>query len=214
MKHSVLLVEDDLPTRERLAHAIDVQPGLELVASVGTFAEGRQALAARRPRVLLTDLGLPDGNGLELIAEAATRYAGTESMVITVFGDEHHVVRAIRAGARGYLLKDSPVTSIGNDIQLLIEGGSPINPKVARYLLNHFREGAPGAAAYPEVALTDRERSVLQLIAKGYRRNEIAAKLNITGNTVGTHITKIYGKLSVHSNVEAAQKAIQLGLVR
>jgi DNA-binding NarL/FixJ family response regulator len=122
--------------RGRGSRAVDSHPLLRLVASAGSCEAARAVLAGDPPDVLLTDLDLPDGSGLELIRLMRARGAGTQSMVITVFGDEQHVVAAIEAGALGYLLKDATAESIGRSILELIEGGLvgvPTTSKRARY---------------------------------------------------------------------------------
>lgn len=207
---AVLIVEDDPITRERLVDAVNRHPELGVVAATGDLGEAMQAFDTLSPRVVLVDLGLPDGSGLELIRRIHDSGTGAESLVLSVFGDETHVVAALKAGARGYMLKDSPYETIADNIMTLLEGGSPINPKVARFLLGQFSQWERRATSRPDNAaiLTEREREILGLISKGYRRAEIAAMLVISGNTVGTHIKRIYEKLSVHSNIEA----IALGL--
>ncbi len=208
--HKVLLVEDDGPTRERLANSIAEQPLLELVAAVGTVAEARSRLDEEAPDVLLTDLGLPDGNGVELIEELRKKGASTLSMVVTVFGDERHVAGAIEAGALGYLLKDASSEAIGQSILELLDGGSPISPAIARYVLRRLQ---PSEAQEERPHLTDREHEVLTLLVKGFTAPEVADLLDVTGHTVKTHIRKVYEKLEVHSRGEAVAEAIHLNLV-
>ena len=106
---------------------------------MGSCREIRAALEVSRPEVLLVDLGLPDGDGLDIIRDTARRWPDVLIMVITVFGDEARVVAAIKAGAAGYLLKDDPAVSIGAALAQLLAGGSPISPAIARHLIRHFR---------------------------------------------------------------------------
>jgi len=214
-RHSVVIVEDDDNTRARLGRAVAAHPELTLAATAGTIADGRAALAAHRPAVLLSDLGLPDGSGIELIADARRTSPDTLAMVITVFGDESHVVAAIEAGAMGYLLKDESPEHIGRSILEILAGGSPISPPIARHLLRRFRDVAaePGVAA-DVPRLSDREHQVLTLIVKGFSYAEIAGLLGVSGHTVTTHVRSIYRKLEVHSRGEAVYEALQLGLVK
>lgn len=211
---SVLIVEDDPVARSRLTEAVGSHPQLHVAATAGNLADALIAFDTHLPRVVLTDLGLPDGSGLDLIRKVHEAGTNAESMVLSVFGDERHVVAALKAGAKGYLLKDSPFETIATNILLLIEGGSPINPKVARFLLGQFNQWEKEEPVQDKtVTLSEREREILGLISKGYKRAEIAGLLAISSNTVGTHIKRIYEKLSVHSNIEAAQEAAYLGLL-
>jgi len=213
--YSVMIVEDAPATRRRLTRAIEEYPRLVLLAAVGTCAEARAALAGALPKVLLVDIGLPDGNGIDLIREVAARSNDVDMMVITVFGDEKHVLAALQAGATGYLLKDSSLQDIGEAVMQLIEGGSPISPPIARYLLRRFHrpEHDEKVEADPN-ALTEREHEVLNLIVKGFSYKEIANLLKMSLLTVPSHIKNIYRKLAVHSRSEAVFEAIQTGLVR
>ena len=214
----ILLVEDDRNTRERLADAVRGHPALALVGTASTLAEARAALdAGPPPDVLLTDLGLPDGDGTTLIRECRSRGLRTLSMVITVFGDERHVVRAIEAGALGYLLKDAAADAVGAAIVEMLDGGSPISPPIARHLLRRFRDApapTPEPPQEPAPRLSEREREVLSLIVKGFSYAEIARFTGTSPHTVTTHVRSIYRKLEVHSRGEAVYEALQLGLVR
>lgn len=214
--YGVILVEDDDHTRERLARAIDAHPELRLLGSAATFEDGRRLLRTPDAAVLITDLGLPDGSGVELIREARKGRAELLALVITVFGDESHVVAAIEAGAMGYLLKDGTADYIGSSILEMIGGGSPISPPIARYLLRRFRsaEPAPPDADTPGTRLSDREREVLTLIVKGFSYAEIASLLGVSTHTVTTHVRGIYRKLEVHSRGEAVYEALAMGIVK
>jgi len=218
----VLLVEDDPPTRTRLASVIECHPDLAVAGAVGSCREGREALERLDPAVLLTDLGLPDGSGIDLIRLARDRGGRTQSMVITVFGDEAHVVAAIEAGALGYLLKDATPEAIGRSILEMLAGGSPMSPPVARYLLKRFGSPAATEAAAPVTAvdasslpaLSEREREVLGYIVKGFTYAEIARIAGLSAHTVATYVRRVYGKLEVHSRGEAVYEAISSGLVK
>jgi DNA-binding NarL/FixJ family response regulator len=220
-RYRILLVEDDVRTRTRLAEAIAGHPELEVQAAVASCAEARVELASGElPDVLLTDLGLPDGNGVELIREGRARNEEMQAMVITVFGDEKHVLAAIEAGAMGYLLKDGSADYIGRSILELVAGGSPISPPIARSILRRFREGpgTPAPSAPPPDGdvphLTEREREVLTFIVKGFSYGESARLMGVQESTVTSHVRSIYRKLEVHSRGEAVYEALQLGLVK
>jgi DNA-binding NarL/FixJ family response regulator len=138
-----------------------------------------------------------------------------------VFGDEYHVIEALRAGATGYLLKDADVADITLDIRTLHAGGSPINPVIARRLLQQFASvpnaaSREGTSVVPEIdvqPLSDRERTVLSLVAKGFSYDEITGLLKVSRHTVLTYVKRTYGKLRVHSKTEAVYEARKLGLV-
>jgi len=211
---TVMVVEDDPDFLNRFCRIIAGDPQLALFAAVSNLAAARQAIATAAPGVLLTDLGLPDGSGIELIRETARRHPATDIMVISVFGDEDHVLGAIEAGATGYILKDSLPEEFVGLIKQLIAGGSPISPIIARQLLKRFRPAAVTAAPPGEEAcLSARESEVLALIAKGFSFAEIAGLLSVSPHTVTTHVKKIYQKLAVHSRGEAVYEAGKMGLI-
>jgi len=167
---------------------------------------------------LLTDLDLPDGSGIDLIRFVRERKLGTQCMVITVFGDESHVVAAIEAGALAYLLKDASAGMVGRSILEMLAGGSPMSPPVARHLLQRLSPAAgaaaPAAGGEAQAALSAREREVLSLIVKGFSYAEIAGILALSTHTVATHVRRIYRKLEVHSRSEAVYEALSTGLVK
>ena len=122
-------------------------------------------------------------------------------------------MEAIRAGAKGYLLKSDPVEAVSDQILEVIGGGSPMNPKIARYLLDNLGPGDKTGALSDAERLTQREQEVLNLVARGYKRREIAEMLNITVGTVGIHINNTYRKLKVGTNIEAVSRASKIGLL-
>ncbi len=214
--YSVLLIEDDPHTRALLASVVNAHPLLNIMAAVGTKQQGVDELEKNQPDVLLVDLGLPDGDGTDLIHEIYRRGYSTDAMVITVFGDEKHVIRAIEAGATGYILKDGSNSYIAESIIQLKEGGSPISAPIARYLLSRFHTLAPPPVENKKVdlpRLTGREKEVLEKLSRGFNFAEIAEILTISPHTVTSHVKHIYRKLAVRSRSEAVFEAVQLGLV-
>lgn len=216
MVTTVMLVEDDPAFLARFCTIVAAAPELRLLGAVGDLASARRLLAGTPPDVLLTDLGLPDGSGIDLIRETAARHPATDIMVISVFGDEEHVVTSIQAGATGYALKDSLPNEFVALIRELRAGGSPISPLIARKLLRTFRTPAPApnaAVAAAAVGLTPREAEVLSLIAKGFAFAEVARLLEMSPHTVTAHVKKVYQKLAVHSRGEAVYEATRMGLL-
>ena len=226
MISQVLIVEDEPELLLKFASAVQSDPLLSLSGAVPTGKAGIALLDALRPDVLLVDLGLPDISGIEVIAHAAKHHPGTDVLVVTMFGDDQHVLASIEAGATGYLLKDALADRICISIHELRAGGSPITPSIARKVLARFRLPVPPPPPPPlslPVALTmavveaspltDREIEILRLVAKGLSFNEVGETFAISPHTVVSHIKKIYRKLAVHSRGEAVFEAGLLGLL-
>ncbi|MFN7086362.1 MAG: response regulator [Burkholderiales bacterium] len=212
---SVAIVEDNDDTRAQLAASVAARPELRLVAQYATGREALAGLAQAAPQVLLVDLGLPDISGLEVIRRVATHHPRCDVLVVSVFGDEEHVIAALEAGARGFLLKGALNRDIAIDIQELTNGGSPLSPIIARQVLKRLRPVPPATADKPdeaadsESALTSRETEILRTIARGFSYAETAELLAISTQTVHTHLKRIYRKLAVHSKTEAVFEAEQ-----
>lgn len=226
--YKVLLVEDDEPTLERLVSAVNKHQQLNVGERHTTLKGALDSLVTYRPDVLLTDLGLPDGHGLELIKAVKKLGEEIEIMVISVFGDERNVIAAIEAGATGYLLKDGSADYIGESIIDMLNGSSPISASIARHVLKRFRatstqNATTGSSLDPNQKrpkpaadapkLTKREMDVLEYITRGFTYNEVANFLELSPHTVTSHIKHIYQKLEVKSRSEAVFEAVQLGLV-
>lgn len=211
---SVLVVEDDNETRLYLAEAIEGDGERYSVMSAGSLATGLELLEKNHPDVVLVDLGLPDGSGLELIRRARAMSTTTLPLVITVFGDEQSVIRALEAGARGYLLKSEAPEDMRLAVDQVRQGGAPISPGIASHLLRRFEPRQTASADEDDPAhLTDRERSVLELVVRGHSNQEAGDRLGIRRNTVATHIKSIYRKLEVQSRGQVVLEAVRRGLV-
>jgi DNA-binding NarL/FixJ family response regulator len=216
---SIIVVEDEPEFRRRFVHIVENEPSMRLVGVAANKREAQAIIDRENFDVMLIDLGLPDGSGIELIRQVAQRKPDVDIMVVTVFGDEQHVVSSIEAGATGYILKDSTPADVISCIRLLRAGGSPVSPVVARSVLRAIRNrmgpGASTKTVTPENnPLSARETEILQLLAKGMSFNEIGEILGISPHTVTAHIKKIYRKLAVHSRGEAVYEATQMGLLR
>ena len=211
---TILLVEDDPPTLWRLQDAL-AKAGFD-VAAAATLAEARASLAGRVPQVLLTDLQLPDGHGVDLIRETRQRFPDTEIMVISILGDEESVIAAITVGATGYLLKDAFPTDIASTVRDLVAGHSPISASIARFIVRRTQANAepPPGPPLNTTKLTPREIDILWGIAKGFSYAEIASHLGMSRQTVPGHIKSIYRKLEVHTRGEAVFEALQQGLIK
>jgi DNA-binding NarL/FixJ family response regulator len=210
----VAIVEDDAILREDLARVVELADGLEIAGVGDTLAAGR-ALVDAAPDVLLIDLALPDGNGVDLIREARGRVPNIKIIVVSIFGDSRSVVRAIEAGADGYLLKGAGEQQAEEAIRSVLGGGAPISPAVASHILMRMRERAttaPGAGL--DAPLTEKETAVLSDLAKGFRYKEVARLHGISPHTVADHVKSIYRKLAVNSRSEAVFEAVQAGLIK
>lgn len=215
-KCTVLLVEDSDNTRDRIAEAVISGGQFDLLSAVGTFEEGRRLLTELQPDILLTDLDLPDGNGLDLIKLlSSSKSIKTElAIVVTIFGDEGHVINALKAGASGYLLKDDNFIEINNAIEQMVAGGAPISPSIARYLLGEFTTApSTNSEKVANGALSAREQEILTFVSKGYTSKEIATMLDVSFHTVNAHVKKIYKKLSVNNRTEAIYEATRQGIL-
>lgn len=216
MPLSVAIVEDEDDTRAWLAASVVAHPELRLAAEYASGREALAGLAQAAPDVLLVDLGLQDMSGLEVIRFVAARHADCNILVVSIFGDEEHVLPALEAGARGFLLKGAMTRDITLDIRELSNGGSPLSPIIARQVLKRLRP-APDTGA--DVAsdtvdgLTAREVEILRTIARGFSYAETAELLGISVQTVHTHLKRIYRKLAVHSKTEAVFEADQRNLL-
>jgi len=211
---TILLVEDDPPTCLRLRDAL-ASAGFQVTAAM-TLGEARASLAQAPPRVLLTDLQLPDGHGVELIRETRQRFPETEIMVVSILGDEESVISAITVGATGYILKDAFPTDIAATVRELVAGHSPISASIARFIVRRTQASAepPPGPPLNTTKLTPREIDILWGIAKGFSYAEIASHLGMSRQTVPGHSKSIYRKLEVHTRGEAVFEALQQGLIK
>lgn len=224
------LVEDDAKTRAILVRAISAQADMRLVLQAVSRTQALALLPREAMDVLLVDLGLPDGSGLDVITATRQQWPDCSVLVSTIFGDEMHVLPSIEAGAMGYLLKDSSDPGLVNEIRSVHAGGSPISPMVARKILartNHRQEARPPAApaatsarvaampppGKPSITLSPREQEVLLRVSKGFTAEETAAALGVSHSTVLTFVRRIYAKLEVRTRAQAIIKAQWHGIL-
>jgi len=202
----VAVVEDDPRLREHFVESIASAPQLDLVWSASSIEEARDCITKTSVDVALIDLGLPDGDGSDLIGLLQDQH-GSKVLIVTIFDDRKSVVRCMQSGADGYIVKESSISEIVESIKILSDGGSPISATAARHLISLVRDAAPQQSR--EDVLTPRERELLQLFAKGLTYRETAENLGISRHTVGDHMKSIYRKLAVNSRSEAVYEALQ-----
>lgn len=207
------IIEDDQQVLSGLSAAIGRSPDAKLVATASSISAGAKLIADGGFDVLVCDLGLPDGDGTTLIKLAALRYPDADILVLTVFADHHKVLSAIRAGARGYILKDQKVEDCVSAICEIRNGGSPISPIIARLLLKELSQPDPVPVYDADLHLSEREREALHLLARGFTYLECADLMGISPHTVGTHVKHIYRKLEVTSRAEAVFEASSRGII-
>ena len=212
----VLLVEDDPSVRKGLERVLArAKAELTLVASCAT---GQEAIAAAQEKgpvdVALVDLGLPDLPGTEVIRAIRRQHPTTTALALTVFDDPEFVFAALRAGARGYLLKETEPARLLSAIKEAAEGGAPMSPAIARKVVEAFHDsGADAQVNQIKEPLTPREHDILELLVHGLTYAQVADRLGIALGTVQTHIKRIYEKLEVNSKAEAAAVALRRGIV-
>jgi DNA-binding NarL/FixJ family response regulator len=216
----VVVVEDDPSHRERFREHLRLDERLTLVAEFANATAAMAAIPPLIPDVALVDLGLPDKSGFEVIEHIHRAAPRAEIMVVSVFGGERNLLRAIEAGATGYLLKDAMPPDFLAAIHALRAGESPISPSLARHLLKHYHDvAAPQTAAdalqndQSSEGLTAREIDILERIASGSSIAEIAQRLFISTHTVKTHVKNIYRKLEAHSRLQAVSIAQRRRLI-
>ncbi len=200
----VLLVDDHTIVREGLRVLIETQSDLAVVGEAKNGQEALDQCESTKPDILLLDLVLPDMCGVDVIKKLRQNYAPVFILVLTTFDGEEDIYRALKAGAMGYLLKDTPKKELFRAIREVSSGNRFIPEEIASKL----------AAYIGEIELTARESEILQLIAKGSSNKKIAESLFITEGTVKTHINHILKKLSAISRTEAVKVAIERGLLR
>lgn len=210
MNHAFIL--EDVPESQAwLSQALTQSfPGVQIGAAY--TVQDALAMLPRlpKPNIALIDLSLPDGSGIAVIEYLQQHSPNTLCVVASIFDDDGHIFPALRAGARGYLLKDQPVASIVRALTGIAAGEPPLSPAIARKLLGFFQQPV-ASASQPE--LTDRETEVLKLISKGLTQSETARILGISPHTVAGYVKELYRKLNVSSRAEAALLARDMGLV-
>jgi DNA-binding NarL/FixJ family response regulator len=215
----VLVVEDDTLMRERLERVLtELGYGRESVTFAASLAQAREHISVQPLAMALVDLGLPDGNGIELIAELRAENPDVCILVISAWTTEESIFGALRAGATGYVLKERDDLEVSLSIRSVLRGGAPIDPFIARRILTLLPSAELARANLPApvagaAVLSSRESEILELVSQGLSNREIAEQLNISRYTVECHIKHIYRKLEVSSRTRAVNEARQRGIL-
>jgi DNA-binding NarL/FixJ family response regulator len=202
----VVLADDHPVVRAGLRGMLAAEPGIEVVADAASGAEAVAAAARYQPDVVLMDLRMPHGDGVEATTKIVGGHPGIRVVVLTTYETDADIVRAVEAGAVGYLLKDTPVAELGHAIRAAARGETVLAPSVARRLVSHVRQPHRDL-------LSGRETEVLALVARGLTNAAIGQQLSITEATVKTHLLRSFGKLGVNDRTAAVTSAIALGVI-
>lgn len=211
MPFRISIIEDDAGVRAGLERLFNETRDFKCVSS---YANGESALAqlpADKPDVILMDINLPGLSGIECVRRLKGQYPSLLVVMLTVYEESERVFQALQAGATGYLLKRTPPKQLIEAVKEVLEGGAPITSQIARKIVEAFHAPSPSHAAGEIVELSQREREVLDQLAKGFLIKEIADQLGIGFGTVRTYVRRIYEKLHVQSRSQAIAKYLHVG---
>jgi DNA-binding NarL/FixJ family response regulator len=209
---NVLIVDDHPVVRKGMRALLETVPEITLVGEAENGKEAVKLAQAHQPDIILMDLQMPDGNGIVTTRELNQLTPNIKILVVTLYEDDDSIFAALQAGAHGYILKDADEEEIIQAIKIVAEGGAMFGPSIATRVMNYFskKEQLPKQEAFPE--LTDREREILTLIARGESNANIAKQLVISIKTVRNYVSSIYNKLQVADRAQAAIRARDAGL--
>ncbi|MAC99581.1 DNA-binding response regulator [Pseudomonas abyssi] len=205
----VLIIEDMPQVADWLTQRLHEALGQCPVDLACSSAQANELIKHNRYQLALVDLGLPDGNGVDLLPLLKNQSPQTQCIVTTIFDDAEHLFAALRAGADGYLLKDEDEQAFVAQLGGIVQGKPPLSASIARRILEQFRP----APASPSDALTPREQQLLQLIARGLSVKGAAQELGISPHTAASYLKVVYQKLQINCRAEAAIKAMDMGLL-
>jgi two-component system, NarL family, response regulator NreC len=212
-KIAVLLVDDHVLVRQGLRCVLETDPEIEIVGEAGDGQSAGELVDRLRPDVVLMDLTLPRVDGIEATRLIAARAGAPNILILTMHSDDVSVRQSLKAGARGYLLKDADDVDLLNAVKAVARGKSFFSPAVSKVLLTAYRGDAGQHVEDNLALLTDRECEVLRLIAQGKRNRDIAAELTVSVNTVETHRKHIMEKLDLHNTAEIVRFAVRKNVV-
>jgi DNA-binding NarL/FixJ family response regulator len=212
----VLLADDHHLVRAGIRALLQSLPDVEIVAEAGNGQDALAALGRTKPDLALIDISMPGLNGLELAARATREVPETRVVILSVHGDASHVAQALRAGAKGYLVKDAAVDELPILIRSVMRGETYLSPSISRHVVEGFlgRSSAlPPESTDAPALLTPRQREILQLVAEGRSTKEIASLLELSVKTVETHRAQIMERLDIHDLAGLVRYAVRAGLV-
>jgi two-component system, NarL family, response regulator NreC len=210
----ILLADDHTLVRQGLRKVLEERPDWQVVAEAGNGRDAVRLAEEHRPDVAVVDVAMPLLNGIEATRQIARRAPQTRILVLSMHSDEAYVTQILKAGAIGYLLKDSADVDLLEAVQAVSQGRSFFSPAVGRLMADDYARQRGDAAADRYESLSDREREIFQLVAEGKTNKEIASLLFISISTVETHRARIMEKLDLHSAAEIVLYAVRRGVVR
>jgi DNA-binding NarL/FixJ family response regulator len=211
----VVVADDQALVRGGFRMILESQPDLEVVGEAADGAEAVELARTLTPDVLLMDIRMPNVDGIEATRRVVLAAPATRVMMLTTFGEDGYVWQAMKAGASAFLLKDVPPEDLAGAVRTVARGDALLGPEITRRLVEDFMRGPePGRLPAELAELTEREREVLELVARGLSNTEIAERLYLGETTVKTHVTRILAKLGLRDRVQAVVLAYESGLVR
>ena len=212
-KLRILIGDDHTLMRQGLRKILEERPDWEIVAEAGDGRNAVRETLSLQPDVAVLDIGMPMLNGIEATAQITRKLPGAAVLILSMHADEAYVTQAVRAGARGYLLKDSAGADLIGAIAAVAAGKSFFSPPIAKVVLDDYarRLGEKGQDRYD--ALSEREREIFQLVAEGHSTKEIAELLSVSPTTVETHRAHILHKLDIHNTAELVRYAVRRGVI-
>ena len=208
----VLLADDHTLVRAGIRSLVQALSGIQVVAEAGDGREALSLIEAHQPDVAVLDIAMPGLNGLEVAAQVADNFPYVRVIILSMHATEEYVLRALRAGAAGYLLKDADTTELELAIKAVTRGETYLSPAVSKHVTEYVRRVGEEAHSALE-RLTPRQREVLQLVAEGHTTQEIARMMNLSVKTVETHRTQLMERLDIHDIAGLVRYAVREGLV-
>lgn len=210
----LILADDHALVRAGLSALLSELPGVEVVGEAGDGREVLRLVRERKPDIALIDISMPGLNGLDVAARIAHDRPDTRVIIVSMHGDDETVRRALKAGAAGYMLKNSDRAELEMALKAVARGDTWLSPALTKRVVAALTQEPEKPAVGPFEALTPRQREVLQLVAEGHSNKEIAQRLNVALKTVETHRTELMERLGIHGVAGLVRYAIQVGLVR
>ena len=211
----VVLVDDHVIVREGLSSMLSTQPDIRIVGEAGTGAEAVALIERTQPDVVLLDLEMPDMNGVGVLEQTRKCTPTPRVLILTAYGSDERILEAVRAGAKGYLLKEAGLSEVLHTVRIIADGGSLLEPAITERLLRSMeqllRDEKKQEAA--KELLTQRERDILTYIARGFSNKAIASEIHLAERTIKFYATIIFEKLGVTNRAEAVARALQEQLI-